>query len=827
MKGARKSASKRFGERLKQVYLDRFKENGAPLRQKMDSSRVERILHAKKHLPESLCGIEQETLRITKRGILSEKKHPRPFGAPLTHPFISTDFGEQQLELITPPSPSQQEVLSLIKNIKQFIYATDQQELLWPLSMPCPLPKKIDIAAYGDSFEGSMKTLYRKGLSHRYGQNMQMISGIHFNYSFSPQFWKAFGGTISENYFHMCRNFLRYGWIVTYLYGASPTCDISFRAKGLKKMDPTTLYHPYATSLRMSPHGYYSRIQRQFAVSYNSPNEYIASLRYGIQTPCKEYSHIKEQLNENILQLQNEHYARIRPKPTMDTIEKEGVKYLEIRSIDLDPFEPLGIGKCQYNFIQLFLLYCLAKESPLLTKKEQDLLCTNQSEVSLHGRAPRLMLKNEGKSVSLQDWAHSILDEMEKLSSLLPMCSMKQYRNAVDNPDETLSGRILSYMKKHHLSHAEFGLHLAKKQKEKLLEKPISEKTLKKMQKEGEISFERLQEKEKIDSVLLYGYEDMELSTQFLLRECLLQKISFESIDRNANIVLLTQGDKKEYIRQATKTSLDRYNVVELMGNKEATKRILAQHKIRVPLGGQAHSFQEAETIFSQLQCNKIVVKPNTTNYGQGVHIFPKEEKNQLEAACKVGFSLDASLLVEEYIEGTEYRFLIIGNRCVGVIERDPAHVHGDGTSTIAHLVEQKNLDPSRYRPLSERIHIGSYEIQFLAHQGYTPQTVPKRNQKIYLRENSNVSTGGDAIDRTDEMHQFYKKIALKSAQALGAVICGVDMIVQTISKPGEYGIIELNYNPTLALHERPHQGTPRRVAKHLLKTLGFSITRK
>jgi len=790
----------------------------------MDASRKERLFEAKSELKNSLSGIEQETLRITKQGLLSKTDHPHVFGAPLTHKHLKTDFGEQQPELVTFPSKDKKHIFAELSELKRFMYEMSSKELLWPLSMPCELPKKIPVAKYGSTFEAEMKTLYRMGLSHRYGQNMQMISGIHFNHSFSQKFWELFGENISDNYLHICRNFLRYGWLVTYLYGASPACDRSFGIKGLKQLDKTTFYHPYATSLRMSPYGYYSRIQQQLAISYNSVPEYIAGIRQGIHTHNPSYAHIKEQINSNILQYQNEHYARIRPKPSIEEIEKEGIHYVEVRSIDLDPFEPLGIGACQYSFLELFILYCLVKESPPLTKKEQQVLCHNQCEVSLHGRAPHLMLKKGGRSVLLKTWAHSILDEIEQLTPLLPSCSTERHRSAVNDPDKTLSGKVLSHMKEHSLTHSAFGLERAKIHKKELIQKPLPQKALKKWQKEAEISLQMLREKESLHKVLLFGYEDMELSTQFLLRECLKQGITFEIIDRSANIVLLKQGKKEAYVRQATKTALDTYIAAELMGNKEATKVVLRKHGIRVPSGGQAHTFKEAQELFAHIHSRKVVVKPNTTNFGKGVHIFPRKDEAMLLSSCKVAFSLDTSVLVEEFVEGTEYRLLVIGKECVGVIEREPAHIYGDGKSSIKKCIEQKNLDINRYRPPSERIYLGAHEKMFLSIQKLTPNSIPKKGQKIYLRENSNVSTGGDAIDRTDEMHSSYKRLAVECAQAMGATFCGVDMVIPNMKKAGEYAIIELNYNPMIATHEMPHRGKARPISKHILKVLGFKV---
>ncbi len=790
----------------------------------MDQKRYRALERAKRALSKCKVGLEQETVRVTRKGTLATTKHPSALGSPYTHKTISLDFGKQQLELITSPHTSMKGVFGELLETKQFVSQGVQKEALWPLSMPPVLGSAIEVADFGDTFGGKVKSIYRKGLSKRYGAEMQLISGIHFNLSFDETFWDIFGENPSTAYMHICRNFLRYGWIVSYLFGASPVCDASYPGDGFKKYDASTKFFPFATTLRMSPYGYYSKIQSQHAVSYNSPMEYVESLRNALRIHKKQYESISDQLNPNILQNQHEHYARIRPKTTIESIETEGVSYIEVRSIDLDPFEPLGIEKCQYTFIQLFLLYCLVMDSPPLSEKEIKILCKNQSDVALKGRDPRLCLVNNGKKMPLKQWAEEIIDDMEGLKHLVPSCSFVQYRNAINNPELTLSGKILSYMNEYKLTHSAMGTKLAFEHKKVLSENVLSESARERQLSLVTTSKNDFELAKKLEQVVVPGFEDMELSSQFLLRECLRQQISVEVLDRSANILRLTQNGKTEIVRQATKTSLDSYNVIELMGNKVVTKKLLKERGFSVAEGGAASTFSMAQLLFNELQSDSVVVKPNTTNYGHGVHIFPKKNEERLLPACKECFALDQTLLVEEFLEGTEYRFLVIDGKCVGVIEREPAHVIGDGRSSISQLVASKNNDPQRYRPLTERLHLGSHEIQFLTFQKLTPQSVLKRGKKVFLRQNTNVSTGGSALDRTDEIHSYYKKIAVSATQSIGAHICGIDMIVKNKSEKGPYGIIELNYNPTIALHEMPHKGTPRPIARALLMALGFDV---
>lgn len=284
-------------------------------------------------------GIEKECLRVDSTGWLSKTPHPKAFGSALTHPNISTDFSEAQMEFITPAFQREADALRFLHQMHAYVYQHLGSELLWPFSVPGVLPdeEEIPLAEYGTSNRGVEKHIYRKGLSYRYGKKMQTLSGVHYNFSFSPRLItflqthfapemekKQFA---SEIYLKVVRNFLRLGWLQTYLFGATPAADSSYFSKPespLKTLDPHTLYGPFATSLRMSHFGYYSKIECQKPISFNSCQEYIDDLTYAVSTPYPPYTKKglyrrdeQIQLNDHYLQMEAEHYTRIRPKPTL------------------------------------------------------------------------------------------------------------------------------------------------------------------------------------------------------------------------------------------------------------------------------------------------------------------------------------------------------------------------------------------------------------------------------------------------------------------------------------------------------------------------------
>lgn len=325
------------------------------------------------------------------------------------------------------------------------------------------------------------------------------------------------------------------------------------------------------------------------------------------------------------------------------------------------------------------------------------------------------------------------------------------------------------------------------------------------------------------------GYEDLELSTQLIIKEAMQRGIEVELLDRGDNFLRLTKGDRVEYIKQATKTSADSYIVPLIMENKVVTKKVLEEQGIAVPAGGSYQKLDEALAGEPLFNGKKIVVKPNSTNFGIGITILQADrEEESFTEAVKEAFKHDSTILIEQFVEGPEYRFLIIGDEVTAVLERVPANVLGDGTETVAELVEQKNRNPLRgtgyTRPL-EKIRLGEVEREFLRAQGRSFDYIPAKEERLYLRKNSNISTGGDSIDHTDTTAEVYKEIALKATKAVGAKICGADIVIRDITqepREGDFAVIELNFNPALHIHAFPFQGKNRKGEVKVLDLLGF-----
>ncbi len=448
-----------------------------------------------------LKGVERESLRVTPTGRISQAPHPRALGSALTNEHVTTDYSEALIEVVTPPFAHTWELVQYLADLHHFVYTNlPDDELLWATSMPCAIKGEasIPIAQFGSSNVGRMKTVYREGLGHRYGRVMQAIAGVHFNYSFPEHFWPVLADVLQprdsgqafrdESYFSLLRNYRRHGWIVLYLFGNSPALCPSFlqgrKVDGLEPLEPDSLYAPYATSLRMSDLGYRNKSQAGLSVSVNSLEHYVRDLTAAISTPNPEYEKIGVkvdgeyfQLNANILQIENEYYSFIRPKritrsgerPTK-ALQRAGVQYVEMRSLDVSVFDPVGVNQNKLRFLEAFAAFCVLRDSRPIGKPEQDELDGNHAIVAREGRRPGLLLRRDGREVRLSDWAAEIIDSMRGLCELLDEGdAQRPYLTALELQEEkirdvalTPAARSLHEMRTNGESFFNFALRMSK-----------------------------------------------------------------------------------------------------------------------------------------------------------------------------------------------------------------------------------------------------------------------------------------------------------------------------------------------------------------------------
>jgi len=444
-----------------------------------------------------LKGVEKESLRITREGYIAATDHPRALGSALTNRYITTDYSEALLEFVTPALSTSWEVTQFLCDTHQYVNDTLGDELLWAMSMPCMVrsEKDIPVARYGTSNVAKMKTAYRRGLGYRYGRHMQAISGVHFNYSLPQRFWEVYADIEGSQqsatdfqsgaYLGLVRNIRRMDWLLLYLFGASPAickCFLDGQETPLTELDTGSYVGPWATTLRMSDLGYQTASQSALYVSANSLDEYVRDLTHAMTTPCPEFKKIGvkvngeyRQLNANQLQIENEYYTTVRPKrvarsgerPTA-ALQRAGIEYVEIRALDVSPFDPIGVSQKELKFLEAFSIFCLLHESPPIDSGEQKSIVSNRALTASQGRKPGLELIKNGESVLLKDWGREICEQMMPVCELLDQGeeqgyveSLRVFQQLLENPDQTPSARIVADVKAQSQSLFDYSMELS------------------------------------------------------------------------------------------------------------------------------------------------------------------------------------------------------------------------------------------------------------------------------------------------------------------------------------------------------------------------------
>ncbi|HFI0304025.1 TPA: bifunctional glutamate--cysteine ligase GshA/glutathione synthetase GshB [Streptococcus suis] len=727
-------------------------------------------------------GLERESLRINTENRVAQTPHPEKLGSRSFHPYIQTDYSEPQLELITPVAQSTKEARRFLGAITDVACRSmNKDEYLWPLSMPPHITEdEIQIAQLESEFEYQ----YRVGLGQRYGKLLQSMSGIHYNFELGKDLIQQLFETSREKdsekdfvtfknalYLKLAQNFLYYRWFLTYLYGASSMAEKDFFADDIGCV----------RSIRNSQYGYVNA--DDIWISFSSLEQYVTDM--------------EEAVTDGRLSAEKEFYSAVRlrgAKVSRDYLTK-GISYLEFRTFDLDPFDQLAISQGTLDTVHLFILALLWLDD--LTDVDAQLAQAHQLNNRIALSHPLTPLPAEADSQTIVQAMQTIIDHFGLDSYYQDLLTTVQA--SLTDPSLTLAGKLLAEVKDRSLQ--EFGRKQGRAFQDYAWSAPYA----------------------------LKGNENMELSTQMILFDAIQMGLHVEILDEEDQFLKLWYGDHVEYIKNGNMTSKDNYIIPLAMANKVVTKKILDQAGFPVPAGAEFSHKEEALRYYGQVASSAIVVKPKSTNFGLGISIFQEPASlADYEKALDIAFSEDSHVLVEEFIPGTEYRFFVLDGKCEAVLLRVAANVVGDGTSTIRQLVDQKNQDPLRgrdHRSPLEIINLGEIELLMLAQQGYSPETVLPEGMQAFLRGNSNISTGGDSIDMTDQMDESYKQLAADMATAMGAWACGVDLIIPDMTQPAtkedpNCTCIELNFNPAMYLHTYTYAGPGQSITPKILRKL-------
>ncbi|MDH2927716.1 bifunctional glutamate--cysteine ligase GshA/glutathione synthetase GshB [Lonepinella koalarum] len=735
---------------------------------------------------QGLFGFEKESQRVYADGSVVITEHPKTFGNRSYHPYIQTDFAESQLELITPPNKKIEDSLRWLSAIHEVVLRTiPDNEYIFPMSMPAGLPSAAQIKVA--QLDNPEDVAYREHLVKSYGKNKQMVSGIHYNFQLDAELVKTLFNAQNEIqsevefqnnlYLKIAKNFLRYQWVLLYLLSASPMVDDDYFKHGV----PEDL-SPIVRSLRSSEYGYVNA--PDVNVSFDNINTYVESLEHCVST--------------GKLIAEKEFYSNVRLKGAKKARDflQTGIQYLEFRLFDLNPFDPYGISLNDAKFIHYFILL-MAWLDETATQDDAELGKARLYEVALEDPFTSTAYAEEGELLLI-----ALLDMLKELGVEQTVIEIVQEKlTQFAQPNKTLCARLVDEIIKFG-GYQQLGAKLAKQYKAQ--------------------AFERF--------YALSAFDNMELSTQALLFDVIQKGIKTEILDENDQFLCLQHGEHIEYVKNGNMTSHDSYISPLIMENKVVTKKVLAKAGFNVPQSLEFTSLEQAIASYALFENRAVVIKPKSTNYGLGITIFQQGVQNpdDFAKALEIAFREDKEVMVEDYLVGTEYRFFVLGDETLAVLLRVPANVVGDGERTVAELVAHKNNHPLRgdgSRTPLKRIALGEIEQLQLKEQGMDIFSTPAQGQIVQLRANSNISTGGDSIDVTDEMHPSYKALAVGIAKAMGASVCGVDLIIPDLTKPAElnlqsWGVIEANFNPMMMMHIFPYQGKSRRLTLNVIKML-------
>ena len=732
-------------------------------------------------------GFEKESQRVHADGSIVTTPHPKSFGSRSYHPYIQTDFAESQLELITPPNKKVEDSLRWLSAIHEVVLRSlPDDEYIFPLSMPAGLPpaEKIKVAQLDDPAD----VAYREHLVKSYGTYKQMVSGIHYNFQLDADLIQTLFKAQSEYqsavefqndlYLKMAKNFLRYQWILLYLLSATPIVDKNYFKDGISPLKP----NQYVRSLRSSQYGYVNA--PEIIVSYDSVEKYVETLEHWVA--------------EGKLIAEKEFYSNVRlrgAKKAREFLDK-GIQYLEFRLFDLNPFEPYGINLEDAKFIHHFILLMIWMDETA-DQQAVELGKSRLAEVAWEDPRSQTAYRAEGEAILNQ-----LLIMLEQIGAEDEIARIVKDKLAqFIEPEKTLCGRLVNAIE-HAGGYQRLGAELALRNKQQ--------------------AFERF--------YALSAFDNMELSTQALLFDLIQKGIKTEILDENDQFLCLQHGEHIEYVKNGNMTSHDSYISPLIMENKVVTKKVLAKVGFNVPQSVEFTSLEQAVASYPLFEGRAVVIKPKSTNYGLGISIFQQGVHNcdDFAKAVEIAFREDKEIMEEDYLVGTEYRFFVLGEETLAVLLRVPANVVGDGVHTVAQLVATKNDHPLRgdgSRTPLKKIALGDIEQLQLKEQGLTVDSIPAKDQLVQLRANSNISTGGDSIDMTDEMHDSYKRLAVGITKAMGAAVCGVDLIIPNLKKPAEaslssWGVIEANFNPMMMMHIFPYAGKSRRLTQNVIKML-------
>ena len=709
-------------------------------------------------------GVEREGLRCDINGKLSKLPHPAIFGNRMKNRFISTDFGESQLELRTLPYSSVDECYEKLYEITNAamreLYLNG--EALWCYSLPCTLPEDRefvfnDYAGYPEESE------YEHYLVQKYGCRMHRMSSVHLGFSMEEDtfnrlrtMYPHIPADKNEAYILLMQNFMKKRWFAACFLGATPLSE-----NGEKQA---------AFSLKALSTGFNNGSEKW--VDFSEFHHYTDS--------------IDRKLKDGTLYRHGELYIPIRARQSsrtdecmteLEALKKYGIEYVEIRMGEINPFDICGVSKAQLSLMTAFLFSCLADPTPWETD-----------------------FGNIAKNGLTDEANRHIVEELQKCRNINEILELGLEGDLNEIQMAYVSGNLPA---------------------QQICRIPQNDFFNDILEKSNAYSYDAYYRVSTIRK-----YPKLEESTVFVIKDALLRGIDYRIIDESKSIVEFSDGIKKEYIVQATRTRKDSYIFPYITDDKVLAKEIMLENGIATPEYIRFTKNEYAKygvELFSRFNNVPIVIKPKSTNCGTGItKVEDCTDSGSLDKAVQYAFSFDDEILAERYIAGNEYRFFVIDGVCESVVWRRNASVVGDGIHTVSELIALRE-QYYRYQICSKRIPINKSVYDNLAELEMTMDSVPEKGRRIFLQKVSNATLGGETVDCTKIMPDRFKRTAERLAKCFNAFICGVDIIIPDMEKE-EHAVLEINDNPGLFISELPYEGEGARLGLKILRKVGLDI---
>lgn len=725
----------------------------------------------------SNMGLEVTMQRVDGSGKLSTQPMPEALEKTRQNHQIHNEFAQTQLKLVTPATADVDALMAYLAGLNTTVRrALAEDDYLWPLSSNPILPAKLTEIPLADNDAVGFKR--RQALAQKYDVRRLMTTGTHVNLSFNEQlFTRLYSETFHQQfdsyvdfrnavYLKVAQGFVRMNWLIQYLFGATPTLDVTDQAT---KRQRSSVHHSANR---------YSQVKGD----YTSIDRYVAKLQADVR-------------KKDLLSVSDfDGPVRFRSTGQLSTLARQGVYYLEFRGLDLDPTSPIGVDQNAVEFLRLLASYFVMMPALPAAMVAQVSEQADQLVDQVTGENPTTASAQAVPATQVLDaLRHFVTKNGLPNSDAVLLDHLKE---RVANPKLTPSAQVA--VQKDPLAWAN---QCARDYQVAATDRPFE----------------------------LPGFTDLDLSSQLLTEQALARGIQVSVVDQKANILRLTQQEKAQLVVNGSGTDLNPQALTTVLTHKVAAKQIMAEHGVQVPASQTYHSANQLIDDYDRFVSEGGIVLKATDQDHKVVafRIMPKREL--FEQVVRQLFEQTQTVMAEELVVASSYRFLVIGGQVKAIVERIPANIVGDGRSTVQTLLDRKNARPLRGTAFAypqSAVKLGTVERYRLDSYHLDLDSVVGRGTQILLREDATFGNGSDVLDATTDMHVSYVQAVEKLVADLHLNVAGVDVMIPNLyaeltpEHPEMAVYLGIHAAPFLYPHLFPMFGDRQPVAGQLLDEL-------